>query len=145
LIRELLLDRFKQSALNDRWLLARQDVALISDLTDIESEAKDVVGASSAIAGREAGDIARMGTGCPPSRDAICSASVTVPEMISSSQRLPYAMVLTSRRRRSGRSGRTSFRDEPWATGFVGIFWMAAFAREWRGGDRRRVRYGLAV
>jgi hypothetical protein len=36
------------------------------------------------------------------------------PEIISSSQCLPRAMALTRRRRRSGRSGRTSFRDEPW-------------------------------
>jgi hypothetical protein len=47
-------------------------------------------------------------------RKSICSALVTDPEIISSSQRLPRAMALTSRRRRSGRSGRTSFRDEPW-------------------------------
>ena len=47
------------------------------------------------------------------SRNAICSASVTEPEIISSSQRRPRAMALTRRRRRSGRSGRISFRAEP--------------------------------
>jgi hypothetical protein len=39
---------------------------------------------------------------------------VTDPETISSSQRLPRAMALINRRRRSGRSGRTSFRETPW-------------------------------
>ena len=47
------------------------------------------------------------------SRAAICAASVTDPETISSNQRLPRAMALINRRRRSGRSGRTSFREAP--------------------------------
>jgi hypothetical protein len=49
----------------------------------------------------------------PKARNAISSTLMTDPETISSSQRLPRAMALTSRRRRSGRSGRTSFRDKP--------------------------------
>jgi hypothetical protein len=38
---------------------------------------------------------------------------VTEPEIISSSHRLPRAMALTRRRRRSGRSGLISLRDDP--------------------------------
>jgi hypothetical protein len=36
-------------------------------------------------------------------------------------------------------------RCEEAAEALEGIFWRAAFAREWRGGDRRRVRYRRAV
>ena len=42
LIRELLLDRIEQGALQDRRLLAGQDVALVSDLADIEAVAQQI-------------------------------------------------------------------------------------------------------
>jgi hypothetical protein len=42
LIRELLLDRIEQSALHDRRLLSGQDLALVSDLTDIEPVAQQI-------------------------------------------------------------------------------------------------------
>jgi hypothetical protein len=42
LIRKLLLGRIEQGAVHDRWLLAGQDVALISDLADIEPVAEEV-------------------------------------------------------------------------------------------------------
>ncbi len=42
LIRKLLLDRIEQSALHDRWLLARQDLALVSDLADIKPVAQEI-------------------------------------------------------------------------------------------------------
>ena len=42
MIRQLLLDRIKQGALHDRRLLAGRDLALISDLADIEPVAQKV-------------------------------------------------------------------------------------------------------
>jgi len=42
LIRQLLLDRIEQGAVNDRWLLAGQDLTLISDLADIEPVAQEI-------------------------------------------------------------------------------------------------------
>ena len=42
LIGKLLLDRIKQGALHDRRLLAGQDVALVSDLADIEPVAQEI-------------------------------------------------------------------------------------------------------
>ena len=42
LIRKLLLDRIEQGAVHDWWLLAGQDVALVSDLADIEPVAQEI-------------------------------------------------------------------------------------------------------
>ena len=40
--RQLLLDRLEQALIHDRWLLPRQDLALILDLTDIEPVAQEI-------------------------------------------------------------------------------------------------------
>src|SRR6516164_1405819 len=42
LIRKLLLDRIEEGAVQDWWLLARQDLTLISDLADIEPVAQEI-------------------------------------------------------------------------------------------------------
>jgi hypothetical protein len=42
LIRKLLLDRIEQSAIHDRSLLARQNLTLVADLTDIEPVAQEI-------------------------------------------------------------------------------------------------------
>jgi hypothetical protein len=42
LIGKLLLDRIEKGAIHDRRLLARQDVAFISDLADVEPVAQEI-------------------------------------------------------------------------------------------------------
>ena len=42
LIRQLLLDRIEQGAVHNRWLLAGQDLTLVSDLADIEPVAQEI-------------------------------------------------------------------------------------------------------
>ena len=61
------------------------------------------------------------------SRVAICSTSATVPVTISSSQRRPQAMDVTSATRVSERIGRISCPEERWCNDFASSFQCVLF------------------